>query len=91
MITAKEARNLTEEAKRTGVISELQELENTLESFEPHIRRVCKNGSHSTSFQLKPFTFLSNEQAKNFITEYFSKKGFTVQFSKIARFFALNW
>lgn len=92
MITAKEARNIADEAKRTGAFGEFKELEETLESFEPRIRRVCENGSHSTGFRLKFFDFLSDEQIKSFVIEYFSKQGFTVHFSeKVSRFFSLSW
>lgn len=92
MITAKEARSITDEAKRTGAFKALQELEETLESFEPRIRRACENGSHSTRFKLQPINFLSGKQIESFVTEYFSKRGFTVHFSdKVSQLFSLSW
>ena len=92
MITAKEARARTERAKKTGEFAEYKKLQSILESLESRIIETADNGHNTIMFRLHGMDFLSIEQIRNFIKQYYSKSEFTVKFSeKISLVFWLCW
>lgn len=92
MITAKELRKRAKKARETGELGEYRQLQTTLENLEPRICRAADNGNNSVVFRLNHMDYLTTEQMREFIQQYFSKFDITVKFSeKMSLVFWLHW
>ena len=92
MITAEELRKRTKKARKTGELDEYRQLQTILENLEPRICKAADNSNNSVLFRSNHMDYLTTEQMREFIQQYFSKSDITVKFSeKMSLVFWLCW